>query len=100
MTARELKAKVDASPLKQWEIAKQLGMDQATFSRILNGVTPLPEAFEVELQRAMVAVAEEKAEQLIASVAAPFGLDPAFDDEYLAERDPVDERDVPAEVAA
>lgn len=69
--AMELKLKVAATPLRQFEIAQQMGIDRSIFSRIINGSLPIPETFEADLQRAMSALAEEKARKLIESVGAP-----------------------------
>lgn len=66
--ARELKARVAASPLRQFEIAKHLGIDESQFSRLLNGIAPLPEGFENALTAAMRAAAEERAKRLLESV--------------------------------
>lgn len=65
--AQELKLKIAASPLTQWEVAKQLGIDPATLSKILNGVTSMPDGFEADLQRAMNIALDEKTRKLIES---------------------------------
>jgi transcriptional regulator with XRE-family HTH domain len=62
MSGEDIRRRLTQTGVTQADIAARLGMWEPKLSRILNGRDPMPEGFAADFERALRAVARERAE--------------------------------------